>query len=132
MRKIQLNVSALNEPQDPVICKLCSMETCHIPPLKAVPIKVSPESPTVDGDYVVSPNMHICFPKQLSIAHSIVSILDGSTSIGVVNLGRSPQLLPRRTSLAVTSPLFEEPLSVITDNDRPTPNLSPPLASDLV
>lgn len=81
----------------------------------------------------MSPNMDIFFSEQLNIAHWIVSVTDRSTSIWVVNLGHSPQLLARENFLAATSPLFyEETLSIITDDVRPTSYSSPPLTSDLV
>lgn len=126
---IELDVSSPDEPQ-PVVLKLCSVETCRIPPLLAVPVKVSSNSPLVDGDYIVSPSMDVLFTKQLSVAHSIVSVLNGSTSLWVVNISQNPQLLASGTSLAITSPLFSGTLSVNAvdqQHDRPG---SPPI-SDL-
>lgn len=55
------------------------------------------------GNYVLTPNKDIFFSKELALKHCIVPLSNGETFVRVVNIGHSPQILPKGAFVATTT-----------------------------
>lgn len=129
--EIELDATEACGVSDPIGATLCCLETSRIPPLSAVAINVTTAQSIQDGDYIISPIVNILVEKQLAVPHCIAAIQNGATDIWVLNITRSPQILPKGMTIARSFPTLDSTVAVIAEEVLPPKPPQPLSETDL-
>lgn len=116
---LSLELPSMPLTDDTLPPRLCSATHIRLVPQAITYVSLTTPRPLADGVYVISPITDVLLTRNVTLPHTVATIIDSTLSLPVLNFGLHAQVLPKGMSLATVCPIQDYDISTFAVTTTP-------------